>query len=134
MNTFAWNITLKWNKVIPSDFEYDFVESLSKTWDKNLYIFGETEIKKSADLIKYFEEKIWELKNYDISISSEDKIELMEYDFDEWMYEVVSFEWEFIEFNEIKERFLDHDAIFSVRECEISAKFWNKIVRVDFVY
>ena len=134
MNTFAGNITLKWNKVIVSDFEYDFIESLSKTWDKNLYIFGETEIKKSSELIKYFEEKIWELKNFDISISTEDKIELMEYDFEEWMYEIVSFEWEFIEFNEIKERFINHDAIFSIREAEISERFWNKIVRVDFVY
>jgi hypothetical protein len=134
MNTFAGNITLKWNKVIASDFEYDFIESLSKTWDKNLYIFGETEIKKSSELIKYFEEKIWELKNFDISISTEDKIELMEYDFEEWMYEMVSFEWEFIEFNEIKERFINHDAIFSIREAEISERFWNKIVRVDFVY
>jgi len=134
MNTFAWNITLIWNKSIPNDFEFDFIESLSKTWDKNLYIFGETEIKKSDDLIKLFNEKLWKLKSYDISISTEDKIFLDEYDYEEWMYEVVSFEWEFIEFNEIKERFEDHEALFSVREAEISEKFWNKVVKVDFVY
>jgi len=32
MNTFAWNITLNWNKVIPESFEFDYIESLSKTW------------------------------------------------------------------------------------------------------
>lgn len=134
MNTFAWNITFNWNKVVPENFEFDYIESLSKIWDKNLYIFGETELKKSNDLVKSFEEKFGELKNYDISISSEDKIELLEYDYEEWMYELVSFEWEFTDFNEIKERFEDHDAIFSVRETWVSERFWNKIVRVDFVY
>lgn len=134
MNTFAWNITLNWNKVIPESFDFDYIESLSKTGDKNLYIFGETKIKTSKDLIKKFEEVFWELKNYDISISSEDKVELFEYDYEEWMYELVTFEWEFIEYNEIKERFADHDAIFSVRDAEVSTRFWNKIVKVDFVY
>lgn len=134
MNTFAWNITLNWNKVIPESFDFYYIESLSKTGDKNLYIFGETKIKTSKDLIKNFEESFWELKNYDISISSEDKVELFEYDYEEWMYELVNFEWEFIEYNEIKERFVDHDAIFSVREAETSNRFWNKVVKVDFVY
>jgi len=134
MNTFAWNITLNCNKEIWSDFEFDFLESISLTWDKNLYIFWETKIESSEEIIKNLELRFWELKNYDISISSEEKIEIYPYDFDEWIYEVVSFEWEHVDFNEIKNRFSEHDAIFSIREAEDSDKFWNKIIRADFVY
>jgi hypothetical protein len=134
MNTFAWNITLKWNKVIPNDFEFDYVESLSKDWNKNLYIFWETEINSSKELIDYFIEKLWELLNFDISISTEDKIEILPYDFEEWIYELVSFEWEEVNFEEIKARFEEHDAIFSVRETEKSKRFWNRVIKVDFVY
>jgi hypothetical protein len=134
MNTFAWNITLKWNLLIPEDFPYDYIENLSLSWDKTLYLFWETDFNSSEELINYFVEKIWELNNYDISISSEDKIELIPYDFEEWVYEVVSFEWEQVTFEEIKDRFLEHDAMFSVREAEESSKFWNRVIRVDFIY
>ena len=134
MNTFAWNITLNWNKVVPQEFDYEFIESLSKIWDKNLYIFWETNFKSSKDLVQYLENTFWKLKDFDISISTENKIVLMDYDYEEWIYELASFEWEFTDFNEIKERFLDHEAIFSIREANISNKFWNKIIKCDFVY
>ncbi len=134
MNTFAWNITLKINSKIPSDFWYDYIESLSIDWWKNLFIFWETEIKTSEELLEFFRKELWEIKNYDISISTEDKIELLPYDYEEWIYEVVSFQWEQIDFNEIKSRFEEHDAIFSIREAEKSEKFWNRVIKVDFVY
>ena len=134
MNTFAWNITLKWNLLIPEGFPYDYIESLSLSWDKTLYIFWETDFNSSEELIDYFTQEIWELNNYDISISSEDKIEVIPYDFEEWVYELVSFEGEEVSFDEIKDRFLEHDAMFSVREAEESSKFWNRIIKVDFIY
>jgi len=134
MNTFAWNITLNGNLEISKDFKFDYLETLSKNWDKNLYLFWETDYKTSKDMIDFFIKTFGELKSYDISISSEDKLELMPYDFEEEIYEVVSFEWEEIDFNEIKDRFLEHDAIFSIRESEVSKKFWNKIIRADFIY
>lgn len=134
MNIFAWNITLKLSGDIPKDFDFDYLESNSNDWYKNLYIFWETELKTSNDLINYFEKKLWKIKNYDLSISSEDKINVLPYDFEEWIYEVTSFEWEHVDFNEISDRFAEHDALFSVREAEISDKFWNKVIKVDFVY
>lgn len=134
MNTLAWNITIDWNKVVPKNFDYDFVESLSKTWDKNLFIFWETWIKTSKELIESIEKTFWKLKDYDISISTEDKIKLLPYDFDEWFYELASFEWEEVDYEEITDRFAEHDAIFSIREAWISPKFWNKIIKADFVY
>ncbi len=134
MNIFSGNITLKGNKTISDDFEFDYIESLSKTWDKVLYVFGETEIKSSQELINFFKEKLGELLNWDISISTEDKIELLPYDYEEGIYELVSFEGEEVDFNEIKQRFEEHDAIFSIREAEISKRFGNRVIKVDFVY
>ena len=134
MNLVIWNVTFKWNIIIPKSFDFDIVESLSKTWDKNIYFFWETEINSSKDFLEKELKKIWEIIDYDISISTEDKIEFLPYDYEEWVYELVSFEWEEVNFEEIVERFKEHDAIFSVREAWISKKFWNKIIKVDFVY
>ncbi len=134
MNLVVWNITFKWNLIIPKSFDFDVVETLSKTWDKNIYLFWETDIKFSKDFVKMCEKEIWKIKNFDISISTEDKIELLPYDYEDWIYESVSFEWEEINFDEILDRFKEHDAIFSVRETEISNKFWNRVIRADFIY
>ena len=134
MNLVVWNITFVWNIIIPKSFDFDVIETLSKIWDKNIYLFWETEIKTSKDFILMCEKELWKIKNFDISISSEDKIEFLPYDYEEEIYELVSFEWEEVSFEEIKERFKEHDAIFSIREAWISEKFWNKIIKADFIY
>ncbi len=133
MNVFAWNITLKSNKKITWIY-YDYVENLSKDWSKVLYIFWETDLKTSGDLIELFSSKLWELLNYDISISTEDKIEILHSTYAEWVYELASFEWEETTFEEILERFSDFDEVVTIREAEISNKFWNRVIKVDFVY
>jgi len=134
MNLVIWNITFDWNMQIPKSFDFDVVESIWKNGNKNIYIFWETEIKSSKNFLSMCEKEIWSTINYDISIAWEDKLELFPYDFEEWIYEVVSFEWEEISFEEIKERFLEHDALFSIREAGFSNKFWNKVIKADFVY
>jgi hypothetical protein len=133
MNTFAWNITLNWNKVI-SWLDFDYVANLSKTWDKVLFVFWDTKLNSSTEVIKMLEEKLWELKNHDISISTEDKMELINDTYEEWVYELATFEWEQVDFAEILDRFADFEEVVSVREAEISNRFWNKVVKVDFVY
>ena len=133
MNNFAWNVTLKWNKAI-SWFDYDYVANLSKTWDKVVFIFWETELKTSNDIVKMLEDKLWELKNHDISIETEAKIELINDTYEEWVYELATFEWEQADFAEILDRFQDFDEVVSIREAEISNRFWNKVIKVDFVY
>ena len=134
MNLVIWNITFEWNLLIPKSFDFDTVETMSKSWDKNIYLFWETEIENSKDFIFMCEKEVWKILNYDISIESEGKIELFPYNFEEGIYEVVSFEWEEVEYDDVKERFKEHDALFSIRECEVSNRFGNRIVRVDFVY
>jgi hypothetical protein len=133
MNIFSWSITLTWNKVI-SWLEFDYVENLSKTGDKIVFIFWDTELKKSTEVLDMLREKLWELKNYDISISSEDKMELIHSTYEEWVYELATFEWEQVDFEEIHDRFKDFDEVVAIREAEVSEKFWNKKIKVDFIY
>ena len=134
MNLVVWNISFSWNVVVPESFDFDTIETLSKTWDKNIYLFWETEIKTSDDFVLMCEKEIWKIINSDISLAWESKVELFPYDYEEEIYELVSFEWEDVDFAEIKERFKEHDAIFSIRESWISEKFWNKIIKADFIY
>ena len=54
--------------------------------------------------------------------------------YEEWVYELASFEWEQVEYNDFVDRFRDFDWVISVREAEASNKFWNKVIKVDFVY
>lgn len=134
MNQVAWTINLSENKNIPESFDFDYVASLSKNWEKNVFIFGETQIKTSKEFIEYCEKELWKISSYDISISSEDNILLEPYDYEEWIYEVASFEWEQVSFGEIKKRFEESDTFISIREAGISEKFGNKVIKVDFVY
>ena len=133
MNKFAWNITLDWNKLI-KDLGFNYVENISLDWNKVLYISWETDKKTSEELIDYFIIKLWELTDYDISISTEDKIELVNSLKKEWLYELSTYEWEGIDFKTIAERFQDFDWVISIREAEVSNKFGNKVIKVDFVY
>lgn len=133
MNQFAWSFTVKGSTIV-NLLEYDYIESFTKSWDKIIFVFWETKFKTSDELIKFFEERFGKLLNYDISISTENKIEIMSWDYEEWIYELVSFEWEQVNFNEIKERFEEVEEVIAIREAEISSKFWNKIIKVDFVY
>ncbi len=132
MNIFSWNFTMIGNKKINLDF--DFVESLSKNGDKIVFVYWETELKTSSEIIDMLKEKLWELKNFDISISSEDKVEIINLAYEEGIYELATFEWEEIDFDEIMDRFKDFEEVVSIREAELSERFWNKKIRVDFVY
>ena len=134
MNLVVWNITFDWNFKIPESFDFDIIETISKSWNKNIYLFWETEIKSSNDFVNYLEKEIWKIKNNDLSIASEEKVELFPYDYQEEIYELVTFEWEDVEFEEIKERFKEHEALFCIREAWVSEKFWNQIIKADFIY
>ena len=134
MNIFAWNIKISSQDLDKEKYDFDYIENHSDNWSKILYVFWETDLKTSKEIISKFEKIFGELEKYDISISSEDEIELIPYDYEEWIYEVASFEWEKVNFKEIKDRFIGLDTVFSIREAEISSTFWNKVIKVDFVY
>lgn len=133
MNLFAWNILLEWNNSIKLP-EFDYVENLSKNWDKIIFIFWETKFSKTEDLIESIWNNIWKIKEYDISIEWKNNIDIINDTYEEWVYELATFEWEQVDFAEIFDRFKDFDEVVAIREAEISNKFWNKVVKVDFVY
>ena len=54
--------------------------------------------------------------------------------YEEGIYEIATFEWEEVDFNEIFDRFKDFEEVVAIREVEVSEKFGNKKIRVDFVY
>ena len=134
MNTVVWTITVEWKDQISEDFDFDIVPSLSTNWNITIYFFWETEIKNSKDFIKDSEKYLWKILHSDISISSEENVFLDPFDFEEWVYEVASFSWEQITFWEIKKRFEWNEEVISIREAEVSEKFWNKVIKVDFIY
>jgi len=134
MNTVVWTITVEWKDQISEDFDFDIVPSLSTNWNITIYFFWETEIKTSKDFIEDSEKYLWKILHSDISISSEENVFLDPFDFEEWVYEVASFSWEQITFWEIKKRFEWNEEVISIREAEVSEKFWNKVIKVDFVY
>lgn len=133
MNTFVWNVTLKWNRSV-NNLDFDYVENISKEWNKVVFIFGDTELKTSSEIVDMLKEKIWEILNYDISITTEDKLEIVGWNYEEWVYELASFEWEQVDFSEILDRFWEFDWVVSIREAEVSKRFWNRVIKVDFVY
>lgn len=132
MNIFSWNFTMVGNKKI--DLDFDFVESLAKNGDKIVFVYGETEMKTSSEIVEMLKSTVWELRNYDISISTEDKVEIVNLAYEEGIYELATFEWEEVDFDEIMDRFKDFEEVVSIRETEISERFWNKKIRIDFVY
>jgi len=132
MNKFAWSVTIAWTNTV--DLDYDYIESFTVDWNKNVFVFWETELNTSQEIVDFFKEKFWELLNYDISISTENKIDIFAWEYEEWVYELASFEWEQVKIEEILDRFSEVSEVVSVREAENSKKFGNRVVKVDFVY
>ncbi len=130
-NTFAGNITLSKGQIDTSKYDFDIIASGEKTY----FVMGEVDEDNITALLQYFTETFWcEIASYDLSISSLDQIDVYADKYSEWIYEVVSFEWADISFEIISERFEMVEEVCTVREAETSEKYWNKIIRVDFLY
>lgn len=131
MNKFVGTLTFTW-KV---DVEKINFKKLVIAWENTtLFLFWETEIDNSEALFQYFG-GFWELVNYDISLDTEDNISMLNTIIEpEGVYEMTSFESPEIDIRSISSRFLDSFEVISVREAEESEKFWNRIIKVDFIY
>ena len=130
-SAFAGNITLKsWN-IDTSKYDFDIIAAGERTY----FVMWEVDEDNLTALLVYFTDIFWcEIESYDLSIEALDQIDIYADKYNEWVYEVVSFEWPEINFQAISERFEMVDEVCIVREAETSKKFWNRIVRVDFLY
>ena len=130
MEIFAGNFLLK-NKTQTPDIDYDIIQ----TGEKSYFIMGADEsIKSMTDVIAFIETEFGEVASYDLSIESEHSLEVISSEYETGDYECVSFEWPQVDFADILERFADSMEVVCIRECETSLSYWNKIVRVDFIY
>ena len=77
----------------------------------------------------------WEIQTQDISSEDNgDAIEILLEEFEPWVFESVSFEGSEVSFETIFERFTESDTVICVREAELSRRYGNKVIRVDFLY
>ena len=88
-NIFSWSITFKWEidtSVIKSQF---FITN--STDFTNIFLYWETDFLTSKELIEDISKKIfWEVLNYDISISTEDKISII-FDLNPNMFDMLQY-------------------------------------------
>ena len=130
MNIFAGNFSVKQDMEVPN-IDYDII----KISAKNFFImWGSEEISDQTELGTFLAKNFGELESTDISIDSEVRVEILA-DESLWeSYECVVFTWPSVEISEILERFADSWDVLCVREGNISQRFWNREVVVDFMY
>ncbi len=131
MKLFAGNFTLKEEKELP-ELDYDII----KIDERNYFImWGSEEFWSSDAVVSFLKKTIWDLAYYNISIDWEDSLEILWQElYEQGSYECVRIEWPNVDFQEVLERFSDSWEVICVRECGESKKYWNRLVRVDFLY
>lgn len=134
MNKFAGTITFKESPEIKS-LDFWSLELMHHAGGKTLFVFGSVVFKTAKEVVAYFEKEYGEIVDADISISTEEKVAIINYDISEdGLYECATFEGEEVGFREILARFEDSFEAVSIREAEVSKKTGNRVVKVDFVY
>ncbi|MCH2189038.1 hypothetical protein MK079_04395 [Candidatus Gracilibacteria bacterium] len=133
MNTFAGNITYT------GDYNLDHVDADCLEIDtgekKILFLAGQTDFGSSQGLIDDFKKHITGVVYYDISLSTEDQVDIMNPDIPEdGIYECVTFEGPDVDYTQVIDRFHDAGEVVVIRESQDSNKFGNKIIKVDFIY
>lgn len=130
MDIFAGNVSFK-NIVSLPQLDLDIIPAGEKTF---FIMWADEDIKSSSDVVWYLEKNIGEVAFHDISIESEDTLEILSSEYEEWVYECVSFEGPETSFEDVLERFADSWEVICVREAENSWKYGNRVIKVDFVY
>lgn len=130
MIIFAGNVTFS-DIVSLEDIDIDTIQS----WEKTFFIMGALEeVESSKDLVSFLNKHVWGLTHYDISIESEDELEILSSEYEQWVYECVSFEGADTSYEDILERFAESSEVICVRTAEDSHKYSNKIIKADFIY
>ncbi len=133
MKLFAW--TLLFQNTLPKDIP-DLDIDIMKISQKWIYaMWGLEEEQSFEDIITILWKHFWEVEYQDISSEDDgDQIEILLEELETWVFETVSFEGNEVSFQSIVERFSETDSVLAVREAETSHKYWNKVIRVDFLY
>ncbi|MCH8518277.1 hypothetical protein LAT59_00730 [Candidatus Gracilibacteria bacterium] len=106
-----------------------------KISEKGLYVMGGLEDEQTLDDVMMQLEKTFSIREYtDISFEDEDTLEILTEELESGVYESVSFEGPELQFEDILERFTETDTVLCVREVEVSKRYKNRVIRVDFLY
>ena len=135
MNKFAGDIVYDWflDDSQLDALSYTCLATPLESWKTCLLIFGETKASLKQELIL----ELWDLGTIiksDISFSVDEKVMLLNTQIEGDVHEIVSFQWVEIAFEEIVERFAETYEVVAIREAKESAQFWNKVIKVDFIY
>ena len=130
MNIFAGNFSIEKDVEVP-EIDYDIV----KISPGNFFIMGGSEeIETSTQVLEFIESIFGKTLTHDMSIDTEDAVEILSTEYEDGCYECVSFEWPHIAIWDIIERFADSGEVASIREAEASSRYGNKIIKADFLY
>lgn len=139
MNSFAWSITFKWNVALNIKDQrelkhFHIVKNLTKIWDTNIYFYGEIDLNSKQDIINYFRENISEnIIDFEVSLSSEDRIEILDLDEIDWEYNTMTISWIETSFEEVLESFSENEEVVCIRESNLNKLFWTKDIKVDII-
>ncbi len=131
---FAGNIELQSSFTeLPDITQIPDIDMLSVA-ERVYFVMGDIDISEREELLVYIETHIGPIESYDLSLESEDHLEIIANDYTDGVYECVSFEWPSVEFGDILERFAESESVVCVREAEESELHDNRVVKVDFMY
>ncbi len=134
MHKTSWNITFE-QQINFKIENLHFVESLNPIWTYTYFFYWKTYIKTSIELLQELEKIAWvKYVNQDISISTEDDLDIYTDKKLEWVYTMISIEWAKETFKTVVDKFKDSSPfIVSIRESVNSPRFGNRIIKVDIV-
>nr|MDD3720372.1 hypothetical protein [Candidatus Gracilibacteria bacterium] len=134
MNKVAGNITFE-QKIKFEIKDIYFVESENINGTFTYFFYGKTYINSSSELLKSLDEKAnINSINHDVSISTEDNIEVYQDRPIDGVYTITSIEGNEENFDSVIEKFAESSPfIVSIREVESSLRFGNRIIRIDIV-
>lgn len=137
MNEIAGSITFKWMLDIHfSDVKFHSVKNNTPDGNTNVYFYGRTNLASSKEFIDYVSMSVGgEVVSVDISISSEDTLNLYTEDPMDGEYMLTSLEGISETFVSALDKFeWSSPSIVAIREAGKSTLFWNKIIKIDIVY
>ncbi len=130
MNIFAGNFSIEKDVEVP-EIDYDIV----KISQRNFFIMGGSEeIETSKHVLEFIESIFGKILAYDISIDTEEELEILSSEYEDGCYECVSFEGPHVSIEDILERFADSAEVACIREAGESKRYANKIIKADFLY
>lgn len=132
MKLFAGNIFFK--NILPDTLPELDIDILKISKNGIYIMWGFEEWQDVKDVLGLFQKILGDYDLIDISYEEDDAIEILTEELESWIYECVSFEWPELVFEDIWERFSEVDAVICVREAEISKRYHNRVIRVDFLY